>query len=233
MSRDFLQDLPEHLRAIYDKPAEPSPQRTFYQTQIEAEELKEKTRKNSVLYKHIFKEDLFTFMTSEGRLHLDIKLLNPLAFFTDISRESVLMFARYVQLKHLPNGYVSYELTHKDTKQVKMFIKTYLSAERSDQIKAAVVEIDSALKKLQDDYLGDFQIPLADQQRPIYLNHEQRVEINAMETMMAAFYSTSHPSNNSSNMDLRRYFAHALKPKIVADSMSRINWYKELQPVQQ
>lgn len=233
MSRDFLQDLPEHLRAVYDKAAEPNPQRTFYQTQIEAEQFKEKIRQTSVLYKHIFKEDLFTFMTTEGRLHLDIKLLNPLAFFTDISRESVLMFVRYVQLKHLPDGHVSYELTHKDTKKVKTFTKSYLSAERSDQIKDAVVEIDSALKKLQDDYLGDFQIPLADQQRPIYLNHEQRTEINAMETMMAAYYSTSHPSNNSANIDLRRYFAHALKPKTVADSMSHINWYKELQPAQQ
>ena len=233
MSRDFLKDLPEHLRAVYDKAAEPNPQRTFFEAQIEADKLKETVRAKSILYKHFFKEDLFTFMTTEGRLHLDIKLLNPLAFYTDLSRESVLMFVRYVQLKHLPNGTVSYDLTHKETKEVKTFTKTYSSELRSSQINTALVEIDSALQTLQEDYLGNFDIPKEEQERSIYLNHAQRTEITAMEAMAAAFYSTSHPSNNSANIDLRRYFAHALKVKTMPDCMSRINWRKELQPIQQ
>lgn len=222
MSRDFLKDIPEQFRHIYDKAAEPHPMRTHFETLKQQEDLKNKIRQSSALYKEIFQESMFGFVTINGELNLDIKVFIPHDLHRRLFIEKPICNMRCALLNELGSAFTTVELTDKQTQQTRELKIFYYPAPLTAELAQITTGVDEALIYIKSNYTDDHNDGVSN--NTFYLNREARQDIQGMEKMLGSLFQVNSPTNNSSDINKRQYFMNALKAKPLRLSMARINW---------
>lgn len=243
MSREFVAALPEHLRSIYDKPAEPDPMQTYFKTLHQQEDMKKTTRKNSVLYR-LFGENLFGFMTIDGELNLNIPIIDVNELTRAMVDEEAILslmsdvtgtvgdgrIRNTINVNRVPKG----ELPHPEKEDVTFF---YDASERVKQLDEARKVIKEALKDINELFgwyvdeeifghrvAGDLHAAIYPPISPVYATKDQYNAATAARRMLAALHRPGNPINHSSNAACHMYFRLTIKMLDLPRAIRNIRW---------
>ena len=247
MSREFLQHLPPELAAVYDKPAEPNPMTVRFQTLKKVEDLKERTRANSNLYK-IFGENMFGYTTIDGVLNLSIRMLDIVDFQKAALKIIDTLTAMTGGLKSVGDGVTQGKVTLPSGDVVEGNIRFKANsiiercAEELNAVSEAVIDVtaNSPLGATHDFRILDGVI--SDKVRPehvrrafdicltagdhlsttYYVDREKQEQLIQIEKMFSSF------DRQPTDMEHLHYFRRTVIKKVLARSIQAIRWNREL-----
>lgn len=220
MDQQMLDVIPEHLRSFYEnKVINPNSLTTKFKTLSKAEEVKEKIRLTSNLYK-VFGENLFSFTTINGELNLDIRVLYPIEFLKDIRDECNLIMIRMKMVSEATEVF-----------EEKQYPPTTVSVNGVDRVISFdqvnwIERVQSEYKDLDEAYFRALEITkdavMDHGQKPIYLDKKTREDIEAINRMLRSIQSSSTLVHNLF------YFRQTIKTTELQKSIKNINWRYEL-----
>lgn len=226
MSRDFIQDLPENLRKLYDLPITPDPLKTKFETISKMERVKENARKNSALFK-IFNEDLFTFMTIDGELNFNMTFLNPKDLLEAIDQTLSQFEQMSDAIKAVGDGYHTLLIPNKDgVEGNEKTAKLKFDAEKLvDQIQQDSKDLTEARNDIIDEFFLTDKVCGTDpysRYQYTYVDSETAQFTKSINKML--FEINYRQLDTQSQM----YFRYALKVKPLRMAFARINWKRDL-----
>lgn len=220
MDQQMLDVIPEHLRSFYEnKVINPNSLATKFKTLSKAEEVKEKIRLTSNLYK-VFGENLFSFTTINGELNLDIRVLYPIEFLKDIRDECNLTMIRMKTVSEATEVF-----------EEKQYPPTTVSVNGDDRVISFdqvnwIERVQSEYKDLDEAYHHVLEITkdaiVDNGQKSLYLNKKTREDIEAINRMLRSIQSSSTLVHNL------LYFRQTIKATELQKSIKNINWRYEL-----
>lgn len=224
MSREFVKDLPPHLRAVYDKTPEPDPMKTHFQTLRLQEEMKDKARKTSVVYK-LLGERLFGDLTIHGWLNLNIPMVNIRELNKTLIDEMAILSCMSDVLTAAGDDRKELMLPPVEGDDVPRKAYLYFSA------LTCVDAIDRTykdLKEAHDDLIKLFHKPNDLNAYPqcdsVFVNKDEYEAISGMRRMLNSLSHPGNPANHSSNQGHIMYFRNTVKLLPLCRSMRDIRW---------
>lgn len=225
MSREFVAALPEHLRSIYDKPAEPDPMQTYFQTLQKQEAMKKAARENSVLYK-LFGEHLFGFMTIDGWLNINVPMVDVRELNRTFIEEMAIMQAMMYTLDDLGDSKFSGEFpVNRDGVSVMETISVHFN---HNNCSLAIEEAYDEFKEARQDLIKMFNKPECAYSFPardsVFVTKDEHEAVNGMRGLINSTRHPKHPMNHSSSQEHYFYFRQTVKMKPLARSIRDIRW---------
>lgn len=225
MSRDFIKDIPEHLRHLYDKPAEPDPQRTYFETLKTQEEAKTHVRKNSKLYA-LMGEQLLGHVQIDRSLLLNINVLDVRGLLKSLVEEAAMLQAMEWNLERVGSGKVKDVIKIRrgggdvQDEEVTFHFDYFV---HSDPIGEARKVLEEAHRDLHELFGSDelYTYPAWDF---AYANKDQYDAFMSARRMLGSLSHPNNPINHSSNQGHYMYFRHVIKMKPLARAMRDIRW---------
>lgn len=251
MSREFLQHLPPELAAVYDKPAEPNPMAVRFQTLKKVEDLKERTRANSNLYK-IFGENMFGYTTIDGALNLSIRMFDIVDFQKAALKIINTLTAMTAGLKSVGSGVTQGKvaLPSGDVVEGNIHFKAEQIIERlseeMDAVAEAVLDVtknstfaaaydfdalrDAVSRKVTPEHVRTAMEVCSSGKRfgPLvppasyYVDREKQEQLMQVEKMFASF------DRQPTDMEHIYYFRRTVVKKVLPRSIQAIHWSREL-----
>lgn len=246
MSREFLQHLPPELAAVYDKPAEPNPMAVRFQTLKKVEDLKERTRANSNLYK-IFGENMFGYTTIDGALNLSIRMFDIVDFQKAALKIVNTLTTMVNGLKAIGDGVTQGKVALPSGDVVEGNIRFKADqvidrlSEEMDAVAEAVIDVTKnstfaaaydfgALNETPPECIrkaveicssGERFGPLVPP-TSYYVNREKQEQLMQVEKMFSSF------DRQPTDMEHLYYFRHTVVKKVLDRSIRAIHWSREL-----
>lgn len=232
MLPSYLDTLPEDYKTLLKTPKHMSPTAMYYDELKKNEELKDKTRKSSILYT-IFKEDLFTFMTSKGELNFNIRVINLEEYIQQVNDEIKTTIDRKLKFAEIARS------PKEDKVSVPEFVMTedkagsknatlsfnYESVYQALNTDDLYEVLDDLLKYCIDNDLGQIPINQTDKFRVcklnVYMDKELRDIVDSSTEYLKRFTSTKLDVQN------QMFLARSIKAKELYKSMRTIDWIQE------
>lgn len=228
MTYDFLQDVPAEFRAAWEHASGANKQSRVFEKKIEMEELRNKIRNTSNLYKEIFKETMFGFVTDKGELNLEILVADPEGVFDLLSREISIQATIVDVLKSLPEAKtpVTEEMIEKmgmkdlDIKPKYLTIDMEKVTHFYEEIIKGLKEGGEHLDKFCEEAVKDTSV-LYDH-HSLYLHRDFRKTYEGVSTFSLKASKVRFP------VDAYHYFRATVIPKPMHVAFRNIHWVREL-----
>lgn len=222
MSREFLNDLPPHLRAVYDKAATPDPMKTYFETLRQKEQMEAKTRESSVVYK-LLGERMFGDLTIHGWLNLNTPMVNIRELNKGLIDEMAILDLMWDRLCAVGEGRTVITLpTMNDDGTYKTAQLYFSNLTCMDAIERTLKD----LKEAQKDLIKMFHKPEDVNAYPhrdcVFTNQKEYEAVTAMRRMLSSLYHPANPANHSSNQGHLFYFRNTVKMKPLARAIGNI-----------
>lgn len=229
MSREFLNEIPEHLRSAWDKEYPENPESLKIRVLAEVEALKEKQRKTSQLYKHIFGEEHFRHMDTDGNLYMNIQIVDLKGYIDNNERLIQLFNTAADTLENLGNKTVDVPYKNSQTGEMDIAKLTFDAAFQVEQLRNDCKDILEGLSHLvehADEQYALTQNAIFGKNDYTYLNSTARETFRLINKMI----------NGMSSLPVRHqeflYFKYAVQGQIkrseIETSIKKINWPFEL-----
>ncbi len=204
---DKIENLPDDFKKLLKSVKHQSPTSIFFSESVKNEATRQHIRENSVLYKHIFKEDIFSFVTSTGYLNLDIAVESDYdrrSLVNDIEREIAINNFIMGIFDELPQSRTS--VTYGDGKLAYIEYKNVLEFNK-------LIELNSDLRDaLKDLRSKSHTLSL------VYINRERKELIRDINKLLSVV------ARRTLDIQNQHYISNSVKTKPVSQLVKSINW---------